>query len=69
MDVHLHNASVMPFLQYADNRELRKDIQQAYINRCNNNNEYDNKKIILELVELRIERAKLLDMKIILNIF
>lgn len=56
----LHNASVMPFLQYADNRELRKDIQQAYINRCNNNNEYDNKKIILELVELRIERAKLL---------
>ncbi|MDY0313809.1 MAG: M3 family metallopeptidase [Bacteroidales bacterium] len=56
----LHNASVLPFLQYSDNRELRKEIQQAYINRCNNDNEYDNKEIILELVELRIERAKLL---------
>lgn len=56
----LHNASVMPFLQYSENRELRKQIQTAYVNRCNNDNEFDNKKIILELVELKIERAKLL---------
>ena len=59
----LHNPSVLPFLQYADNRELRKKIQQAYINRGNNNNEYDNKEIINEIVALRIERAQLLGYK------
>ena len=56
----LHNPSVLPFLQYAENRELRKQIQTAYVNRCNNDNEYDNKDILLEMVELRIEKAQLL---------
>ncbi len=56
----LHNPSVLPFLQYADNRELRKEIQTAYINRCNNNDDLDNKEIILEIVDLRIEKAQLL---------
>lgn len=56
----LHNPSVKPFLSNADSREHRRTLQQAYVNRCNNNNEYDNKEIILEIVELRIERAQLL---------
>lgn len=56
----LQNPSVMPFLSYSENRELRKEIQQAYVNRCNNDNEYDNKKIILDIVNLRIERAQIL---------
>jgi len=56
----LHNPSVLPFLQYSENRELRKEIQTAYVNRCNNNNEYDNKDIILEMATLRIEKAQLL---------
>ncbi len=56
----LHNPSVLPFLQYSENRELRKQIQTAYVNRCNNNNEYDNKDIALEMVALRIEKAQLL---------
>jgi peptidyl-dipeptidase Dcp len=56
----LHNPSVMPFMHYADNRELRKTMQQAFINRGNNNNEFDNKKIIGELVNLRLERANML---------
>lgn len=34
----LHNPSVMPFLQYADNRSLREQIFKAYINRGNNGN-------------------------------
>ncbi|MFO8066572.1 MAG: peptidase M3, partial [Bacteroidales bacterium] len=46
----LQNPSVMPFLHKADNRELRKKMQQAYINRGNNDNEFDNKKIIGEIV-------------------
>lgn len=59
----LHNASVMPFLQYASNRELRKEIQQAYANRGNNNDTLDNKKIINQILRLRIEKAKLLGYK------
>jgi peptidyl-dipeptidase Dcp len=57
----LHNPSVMPFLQYASNRDLRKQLQQAYINRGNNNDSLDNKKIIAEILQLRIEKARLLD--------
>lgn len=56
----LHNPSVMPFLQYADNRSLREEIYKAYKNRGNNGNQYDNKEIIKELTALRLERAKLL---------
>lgn len=56
----LHNPSVMPFLQYADNRELRKEIWTAYKNRGNNNNEHDNNEVVAEMVALRIEKANLL---------
>lgn len=59
----LHNASVIPFLQYADNRDLRKQIQQAYIKRGDNNDSLDNKKLIVEIMGLRIEKAKLLGYK------
>jgi len=56
----LHNPSIMPFLQYADKRELREKILTAYMNRGNNNNEYDNKEIVAEIIKLRIEKANLL---------
>ncbi len=56
----LHNPSVMPFLYSADSRDLRKVMQQAYINRGNNDNEFDNKEIIGKMVNLRLERANLL---------
>ena len=55
-----HNPSVMPFLTYAENRELREKMKKTYINRCNNDNEYDNKENIRQIVNLRIERAELL---------
>ncbi len=56
----LHNPSIMPFLQYADNRDLRAQILKAYLNRGNNDNEYDNKEIIKEIVSLSQEKARLL---------
>lgn len=56
----LHNPSVLPFLQYADNRELRKKIWTAYVNRANSGNARDNGEIIRELTALRAERAALL---------
>lgn len=59
----LHNTSVLPFLQYADNRELRQKIHNAYIQRCDNNDEYDNKEIIKKIIHLRIRKANLLGYK------
>jgi len=56
----LDNPSVMPFLANAQNRELRKQILTAYLNRCNNNNENDNKEVIKKLVELRLKRAQIM---------
>ncbi len=56
----LHNPSIMPFLQYADNRELREKLFTAYLMRGNNNNENDNKEIVKRLVTARLEKAKLL---------
>lgn len=56
----LHNPSVMPFLQYAENRELREKIFKGYINRGNNNNDADNKEVVRKLISLRLEKAKLM---------
>ena len=59
----LQNASVMPFLQYAKNRELRKEIWTAYQNRGNNGNKLDNRSNVIQITNLRTERAKLLGYK------
>lgn len=56
----LQNASVMPFLQYADNRELRKKLWTAYQNRGNNGNASDNRINVVEMTNLRAEKARLL---------
>lgn len=56
----LHNPSVMPFLQYADNRDLREKIFKGYINRGNNGNANDNKDVVEKLVTARLQKAKLL---------
>jgi peptidyl-dipeptidase Dcp len=56
----LHKPSMIPYLQYAENRELREKIFKAYINRGNNNNDLDNKEILSKIAALRVERAHLL---------
>ncbi len=56
----LHQPSMLPFLTYADHRELREQIYKAYLSRGDNGNEFDNKDIIAEMVSLRYEKAKLL---------
>ena len=48
-----------PFLQYADNRELREKIWKAFTNRAWND-EYDNSENIKKIISLRKERANLL---------
>ncbi len=56
----LHNPSVMPFLYNSENHELRKKMQQAFVNRGNNGNEFDNNAIIGQMVNLRLERSNIL---------
>jgi peptidyl-dipeptidase Dcp len=55
--------SIFPFLQYSTNRDLREKLFYAYTNRGNNGNEFDNNKILAEIVKLRADRAKLLGYK------
>ncbi len=59
----LKKPSLIPFLQFSSKRELREKIFKAYINRGNNDDELDNKKIISRIIALRIEKAKLLGYK------
>jgi len=49
-----------PFMQNAKNRDLREKLYKAMYNRCNNGNAYDNKENIKNIVNLRLEKAKLL---------
>ena len=56
----LAKPSMIPFLQYAKNRELREKIYRGYFMRGNNNNANDNKAVLTEMVALRAEKAKLL---------
>ena len=55
----LHNPSLIPFLQYADRRDLRDTLWHAYASRCDGGR-YDNNGIIREIVALRAERARML---------
>ena len=56
----LHKPSWIPFLQYADNRALREKLYKAMYMRGDNDNAYDNKEIVDKIVNLRIEKAKLM---------
>ncbi len=52
--------SYLPFVTYADNRELRKEISIAAGKKAFQNNEFDNQEITLQIAKLRHERANLL---------
>lgn len=59
----LDHPSYIPFVTYADNRELRKKMAIAFGARCFQNNEFDNQEIVLKIAKLRFERANLLGYK------
>ena len=56
----LQASSRTPFLQYAQNRELRKKMYQAYTNMGNNGDANDNKEVLKQILTLRLEKAKLM---------
>lgn len=58
--ITLQYPSYIPFMTYADNRELRKKLALAFGAKGFQNNKHNNEKIVLEIVKLRHERAQLL---------
>ena len=54
---------MITFLQYEKNRKLREKIYYAYTHKGDNNNEFDNKKILSQIASLRLKRANLLGYK------
>lgn len=61
--ITLNRASVEPFLQFSDRRDLREKAFNGWAKRGDNDNEFDNKAIIVEMVKLRAERAQMLGYK------
>lgn len=59
----LDKPSMIPFLQYADNRTLREKIYRGYFMRGDNDNKNDNKKTVTQIVKLRQKKAELLGFK------
>ena len=56
----LDHPSYLPFVTYAENRELRKEIAIAAGKKAFQNNEFDNQEITLKIAKLCFERANLL---------
>ena len=56
----LIRSSITPFLKYSEKRDLREKIFNAYINKGDNNDELDNKKILSKIAALRVRKARLL---------
>ncbi|MGL5937639.1 MAG: M3 family metallopeptidase [Phocaeicola sp.] len=58
--ITLQAPSLLPFLKYSQVRELRKELFVAYNTQCIHNNEYNNEEVVRELVNCRMNLAKLL---------
>ncbi len=55
--------SYLPFMKYADNRELRKELYLAYGSKSFKGDEFDNQKNVKRITELRLKQAILLGYK------
>ena len=56
-------SSMDPFLTYSTNRALRKQVWTNYYARGDNGDDYDNNRIIAQILKLRRERVELLGYK------
>lgn len=59
----LSKPSWTPFLQFSERRDLREKIHTAYCMRGNNDNDFDNKKLFIELMMLRKQMSEILGYK------
>lgn len=61
--ITLDYPSYMPFMKYAKNRELRKELSLAFGSKAFKSDELDNKENVIQIAKLRYERANLLGYK------
>lgn len=61
--ITLDYPSYIPFMTYADNRELRKKLAIAFGKKGFQQNEYNNEQVVKDIVTLRHKRANLLGYK------
>jgi Zn-dependent oligopeptidase len=61
--ITLDYPSYIPFMKYAKNRKLRKELSMAFGSKAFHNDKLDNQKNVLEIAKLRYERANLLGYK------
>lgn len=61
--ITLQYPSYIPFMKYADNRELRKTLSTAFGAKAFQKNEHNNEANVLKIANLRHERAQLLGYK------
>ena len=52
--------SYAPFMQYADNRQLREQMYRAYSRRGYQANEHNNEEVVKRITALRLEKARLM---------
>ena len=55
-----HRTSMYPFLTQSSRRDLREILYKSYIMRGDNNNETDNKEVLINIAKLRAQKAKLM---------
>lgn len=58
--ITLDAPSYIPFMQYSDNRELRKELYLAYGTKCTHDNEYNTLELVKKIANTRMEIARLL---------
>lgn len=56
----LQAPSYIPFLTYADNRDLRRELYMANSTKCSHDNEYNNMSIVKQIANTRMAIAQLL---------
>ena len=56
----LSKPSMLPFLTYSKNRELRQRLYEGYLNKGNLGDKNDNKEVINTIIKLRTRKANLL---------
>ncbi|MGE0015902.1 MAG: M3 family metallopeptidase [Bacteroides sp.] len=61
--ITLHAPSYVPFMTYASNRDLRKELYMAYNTKCTKDNEFNTLEIVKDLVNTRMQIAQLLGYK------
>ena len=57
---NLHTPCLWPFLEHARNRDLRRQLFNAYLHRCDRGNAQDNNGLAAKITSLRCEKARIL---------